>query len=567
MTVEFVRIRDLGELRELEPEWLELAEAGGAGALFRGPRWLIPWWHAYHQALGAELFVYAGRQEGALVCLAPLYFRFARVPGLRVREIRLMGDAGPRPPGLDLLVARGAEERAGAALAQALAADGEQWDVLDLEPLDDPSRARAYLAQRLNALGHTVLSRSAAGGTRRIALGAAGVDIADAADGMISAYVDDPLALRKGLSALRRLTRLEWAAREERSPLASAQAMQLLQEVTLDLGRESKARLARLDDSSGEAICVALVVDDRERAVVLAMALDPEQAHRQAASRLISAEARAAHERGCKALDLVTGAEEYALPALPASRKRILNLTVYSKSAGAAIARTYEAVRRRVDAAREAPQTAAAGARAAWAKILTAATHVASYERLHLYRGELWTRGIDTPAALELAIFSEAELDALGGRERAELVEELELDEAYARRKWQRGDLVILARLSGRPAGITWCARQDVEVPELGRTLRLGQSQAYIHDVFVAPGARGRAVAPAMLDFLALELRQRDVYRSWALIGSDNVASVRAFEKAAYAAVADVVYARMAGVDHILVRPPDPEAKQLLGLS
>ena len=70
-----------------------------------------------------------------------------------------------------------------------------------------------------------------------------------------------------------------------------------------------------------------------------------------------------------------------------------------------------------------------------------------------------------------------------------------------------------------------------------------------------------------MLEYLAGELRQQDVYRSWALIEPSNVASVRAFEKAAYTPVADIVYARMANVERVTVRPPDPEAKQLLGLS
>ena len=69
-----------------------------------------------------------------------------------------------------------------------------------------------------------------------------------------------------------------------------------------------------------------------------------------------------------------------------------------------------------------------------------------------------------------------------------------------------------------------------------------------------------------MLEFLAGELRQSDVYRSWALIGPSNVASIRAFKRAAYTAVAEVVYARMANVERVTVRPPDPQAKQLLGL-
>src|SRR5678809_251775 len=98
MTVELSVIRDLEALRALEPEWRTLAQAGGSGALFRGPDWLIPWWHAYHQALGAELHVLVGREDGALVCLAPLYARVVKVALLDVRELRMLGDAGPRPP-------------------------------------------------------------------------------------------------------------------------------------------------------------------------------------------------------------------------------------------------------------------------------------------------------------------------------------------------------------------------------------------------------------------------------------------------------------------------------------
>jgi ribosomal protein S18 acetylase RimI-like enzyme len=149
-------------------------------------------------------------------------------------------------------------------------------------------------------------------------------------------------------------------------------------------------------------------------------------------------------------------------------------------------------------------------------------------------------------------------------------MEGLDLDFDYARQKWQRGDLVALARLGAKPAGIAWCARNEVWVPELGRSLQLLPSEAYIHDVFVAPQARGRAVAPSMLEFLARELRAGDTYRAWALIGMDNVASVRAFEKAAYAAVADIIYQReRAGgpAEKVTVRPPDPEALRLMGAS
>ena len=570
MTVEFSVIEDVPGLREIEQQWHDLAHAAGSGALFRGPQWLIPWWHAYHVVLGAALRVYQGRVDGVLVCLAPLYTRLARMgPGVKVREIRLMGDAGPRPPALDLLVAQGFEERCGAALAQTLTAEAADWDVIDLEPLRDPSPMRAFFAARLSGAGLLVESKHCGGGARRIALAVAGVGVTDDTQttSLASAYVDDIVALRKGMSAFRRLSRLEWAAREETSPLADAEALQLLEEVALDLGEHGKARLARLDDSSREAVATALVVDDGDRAVVLAMAVDPESGDHKAPARLLAAEARAAAERGLVALDVVVGASEYELPALPNSRTRALNLRVYSGSRAATVARTYGAVIRRVGAARDAPGTAAAGARAAWAKIRTAAANMASYERLQLYRGELWTRGIPLPEGLSLCLFAETDFDALDDLARAEMIEVLELDEVYSRQKWQRGDMVVLARLHGRPAGVTWCARTPVEVPERGRALRLSASEADIHDVFVAPQARGRTVAPSMLEFLAHELRQCDVYRSWALIGSNNAASIRAFEKAAYAAVCDVIYARRANVDRLIVRPPVPEATHLLGLS
>ena len=363
--IELACLTELSQLHAIESEWRALA-GGGAGSLFRGPDWLVPWWHAYQQVLGAELLVHTGRVDGALVFMAPFYAREARHgPGLRMREIRLMGDAGPRPPALDLLVARGFEERAGAALANVLAESDHEWDVIDLEPLQDPSRVRAFLASRLHAAGLRVESKTAGGGARQIALRIAGGDVVDsvAVDPLVTAYGNDTAALRKGLSLLRRLSRLEWADRDENSPLADPQATGLLEEVALELGKAGLAHLVRLDDSSAEAIAVALVVDDGERGVVLAMAVDPEQAEREASARLLATEAHAASGRGLVALDVVTGADEYPIPQLPTSRRRALNLRVYSKSRHAALARTYGVVRRRVEAARDAQGNAAAGAR------------------------------------------------------------------------------------------------------------------------------------------------------------------------------------------------------------
>jgi len=572
MSVDFSVIRELAALRDLEPSWRVLAQAGGAGALFRGPEWLLPWWLAYHKVLGAELHVMVGvatdekgAEDGELVCLAPLYQRNARLPIAKVSEIRMMGDAGPRPPALDFLVKAGFEDKAGTALARAVADLGKSWDVLELEPLAEPSRVRANFVARFGSLGFNVESQPAGGGARRIALGLAGPSLDDS--GLTAAVSGDVVEIRKGLSALRRLSRLEWAERDEQSPLADAEAAALLEEVAVTLGREGRARLATCNDTAGQAVAAALVIDDADRAVVLALAIDPEDVHRGAAERLLGAEAYAAAQRGRVALDVVTGAAEYPLPPLPVSKQAAVAVRIWNATRTASVSRGVETVRRGARAVRETPGVAAAQARAAWTKIRNAANEVAQYQRMHLYRGQMWTRGITPAPGLTVERFDEAAFDALAPAARSELLDQLSLDEAVARAAWKRGDYSLLARLHDRPAGIAWAARgRAVEVPELGRTLSLSKYEAYVHDVFVAAAARGRAVAPVMLEHLARDLRELDVYRSWALIGHGNQPSTRAFEKASFTAVCDVVYARVAGVDHVMCRPPDPEAKDLLGL-
>jgi GNAT superfamily N-acetyltransferase len=573
MSIELSVIRELAALRAIEGEWRTLA-ATGPGALFRGPDWLVPWWLAYHNTLGAELHVLVGRTieadgdvaAGTLVCLAPLYRRTVKVALLDTRELRMMGDAGPRPPSLDLLALAGWEDRAGAAFARSLIDDAATWDLVDLEPLADPSRVRANLVQRIAPAGFTVESSVSAGGASRIALAVAPLEPGDGS-GLVTTYGDDLVALRKGMSSLRRLSRLEWAERDEPSPLADNEASALLEEVALELGKQGRARLARLDDAAGEAAAAALVVDDGDRAVVLAMAVDPQVASRGAPQRLLHAEAIAARERGRIALDVVTGAGEYPLLSLPTSKQPALAVRIWGHSATASVGRTYTRVAHRARKARETPSVAAAQARAAWTRIRSVAASVAQYDRYCLVRGQLWTRGIAVPPGLEIANFTEADYDALDETRRADLIEQLALDETTARTYWRRGDHAVLATLGIRPAGIAWTARGPVEAPELGRTLKMMKYDAYIHSVFVAVAARGRAVAPSMLEYVAKELRATDAYRCWALIAADNQASLRAFQKASFTPVCDVIHAKMATVDRIVCRPPDPEAQELLGLT
>ncbi|CAN5758219.1 hypothetical protein BH11MYX2_BH11MYX2_32630 [soil metagenome] len=568
MAIDVTVVRELPALRAVESEWRSLAQ----GSLFRGPDWLLPWWSAYHATLGAELHVIVGRATegdpnhpaGSIVCLAPLYRRTVKVALLDTRELRMIGDAGPRPPALDFLARAGWEDRAGAAFARALIDASATWDLLELEPLADPSRVRAHMVQRLAPAGFTVESSPSAGGASRIGLSLAPSEATDAG-GLVTTFGEDLAALRKGISVLRRLSRLEWSERDEPSPLADAESMGLLEEGALELGKQGRTRLARLDDAQGEACAAALVVDDGDRAVVLAMAVDPATGPK-ASARLLYAEAIAARSRGCIALDVVTGAVDYALPSLPTSKQASLSVRVWGQSTTASVGRTVTSVARKARRARETPSIAAAQARAAWTRIRSAASSVAQYDRYCLYRGQLWTRGIEPPQGLELRAFTEAEYDKMDDSHKSDLLEQLSFDEATAKKQWQRGDQSVLASLGIRPAGIAWAARGPIEAPELGRTLRMSKYDAYIHSVFVAPAARGRNVGPAMLEQLTKDLRQSDTYRSWALISADNQASIRAFQKASFTPVCDVIHTKLATAERVTCRPPDPEAQELLGL-
>lgn len=565
MAIRLVVLEESEALHGLVEQWQSLVDQVDTGALFCGPRWLLAWWRAYQRQLGAELYSLAAFEDDRLVGLAPFYKRQAgRAATRNIKEIRLLGDAGPRPPALDIMAEPGYEEAVGNRFAEHLTEVVADWDVIDLQPMRDPSGARAFMASRLHANGRP-MDCSETGGAQRIELLAVGVQSTKSdVDERASVYARDAAQLRKGLATLRRISRLEWADRDEASPFADRQATHLFEDFALALGKEGRARLARFDDQDGEAVAAALVVDDSGQAIVIAMAVDPE--HHHGSRRLLAAEAHAAQERGCLSLNICAGGGQYELPNMPATKQRAIRLRIYGTSSTATVARTYSKVRQRVERVTEAPGAAAAGARAAWSKIRTAASTVAGLDRMHLYRGELWTRGIEHTEGLSLEMFAESDYDALSSSEQEQLLECVDASEQGLRDTWGRGDIAVLASLHNRPAGIAWCASKRVFVPEIDHYLEIGSGEAYIHNLFVAPQARGRSVAPSMLEFLAQHLRQNDVYRSWALIGSDNIASVRAFEKAAYAAVADVIRAHVSAVEKLVVRPPDPEARKLLGL-
>jgi GNAT superfamily N-acetyltransferase len=572
----------------LADRWDALASSTDAG-LFLSHRWLSAWWRAFHGVDDLWVFIVED-DDASLVAGWPLHLRAPRSGALRVAELRVVGDlggAGASTHDRSIVCRAGLEAAASRLLVETLLS-ARGWDVLDVPT---SKRELGEAMEKAIVGAGAKFDRSEQPGRPTIELPAARDWSAFAQSrrpqrtvgGAVYATAD--IDVMHGLEELLRLLRKEWAAREAASPAADPQAVAFLHDMVPELHARGLLRLGIVGAEGQGAIAADLVVTDGERAVQLLRGADPEHQPAGVSEQLTFGSIEAAVHAGARRFELADEDGPWR-----ASRARVTRLRLWNTTAAGRLHRGVAALTgamRAIDVgtlgagsstAAQKPggrQRSPSGAWRAFDKLKTATpdvvqravARVATYSTLHLYRGELFTRNVLEAGELTLSLFMRDEFDRLPPAERELYIQRLDLQEAYCRQKWDRGDTVVLALAAGKPAGIVWCARTPVYVPDIGREVRPGAGECYIHDVYVHPDERGRQVAPAMLDFLARELRRRDVYRAWALIERTNVASTRAFEKAAYASVADVVYARMGLASRLIVRPPDPEARAFLGLA
>ena len=564
------------------------ALAGGVdGGLFMSHRWLLAWWRAFHGV--DELWVFIVEDEAAAGCPLvagwPLHLRAPRSGALRVGELRVVGDLGGAATSATStrsIVCRPGREAEAAALFVDALLGARGWDLVEVPTTE---RDVAEAMERALITAGAKFDRSEQPGRAYVDLPARGDwdEFARTRRPQRSVggavYATAEIDVVHGLEELLRLLRKEWAAREAASPAADPQAVAFLHEVVPDLHARGLLRLGIVGVEGQGAIAADLVVTDGDRAVQLLRGADPEHQPAGVSEQLTFGSLEAAVATGARRFEL---ADDDSGP-WRATRSRVTRLRLWNTTAAGRLHRGVAALTGAMRAIDVGPlatpkpgrQRTPSGAWRAFDKLRTATpdvvqravARVATYSTLHLYRGELFARNVRETGDLALSLFPGSAFDALPPAERERYIVRLDLQEAYCRQKWDRGDTVVLATESDKPAGILWCARTPVYVPDIGREVRPGAGECYIHDVYVHPDERGRQVAPAMLDFLARELRGRDVYRAWALIERTNVASTRAFEKAAYASVADVVYARMGLASRLFVRPPNPEARAFLGLT
>ncbi len=567
----------------LHKEWRKLAVEASGNRFFCSPDWLIPWWNVYQHPLVAELYVLCVFDNNVLIGMAPLYRRKQSVgAGVKGFVLRLMGDAGPRGTSLQILSGVGKESVVGKALAGYLHENAGDWDALLWEPLRDPSKTRAYLASHLSSFGYSVRSQGAGGGSVVIALDTYEskdmIPDDDASNETTNSYDDSkksfhlvisstPEFLDSAVRALRRLSRLEWSDKDEQSPYAQKQVTHFFRSVYAGASNPQAFRASQVTTRSGEVVGVSLTVDTLQKSIVVAHAVDPD-AKSSVRRWLLQNEAKQAKVRNKMFLEIAKGVEDIPATGLLGTTQRAISLQIFGKSKTAKVFRAMHSVKKRFSTVRGVPETTAAKARAAWAMIreVTAVGEVKQYQ---LFRGDLWTRGVVLPSQLSIESVDQAVLATFSERDCSDIVEHLQSTQDSWHTLLSSGNTAVVARLQSRLVGVAFASLTELMMPEPCIRPPLPGGQACVHGVVVAADARGSSIGSLMLEKLAEHLRSLDIYRSWAILPQGDDAPSRAFQKALYTPVADMLLDRSASgtaTKEVVLRPPDAEAKRLLGL-
>jgi len=124
------RVSTLDDFRNLKEEWAALLSSSSADNFFLTWEWIFHWWESYRES--KELFLLTLKDSrGRLQGLAPFYRREVKIKRLVFREVLFLGSGeSPYPDHLDIIAARGREERVAEAVAVYLKREKKRWDIL-----------------------------------------------------------------------------------------------------------------------------------------------------------------------------------------------------------------------------------------------------------------------------------------------------------------------------------------------------------------------------------------------------------------------------------------------------
>jgi ribosomal protein S18 acetylase RimI-like enzyme len=186
------------------------------------------------------------------------------------------------------------------------------------------------------------------------------------------------------------------------------------------------------------------------------------------------------------------------------------------------------------------------------------------FSELVIYRGELATA--PQPGALP-AGFS---FDLVAPQERANPARAAELvalgsSAAYARQKWERGEVCFALREGEAIVGVQWASPAPALVPEIGGAVQATPKRWYLHDLMISEALRGRRLSAPLVRYALAGIRERGGEGIFTLVETENYLSHRAMRRSGFTHAGRISFVRMGLLSWQRYTGYDEEAKRFVG--
>ena len=158
--------------------------------------------------------------------------------------------------------------------------------------------------------------------------------------------------------------------------------------------------------------------------------------------------------------------------------------------------------------------------------------------------GTFWLLDLARQEPSPVAPRIEARFGRAGEEAAAELAGAMELaGPAPVVERFSGGRRCYVARVGGAVAAYGWVSFEEEWIGELGKRLRLAPGDAYVWDCVCLPAYRGKRLFPALLAYVARDLRTEGLRRVWIGANTESVASQKGIALAGFQPMADVFLA------------------------
>jgi GNAT superfamily N-acetyltransferase len=183
-------------------------------------------------------------------------------------------------------------------------------------------------------------------------------------------------------------------------------------------------------------------------------------------------------------------------------------------------------------------------------------------ERLALAREHhLWYRLVVAGPRPHLPLPSGVSIATAGSRDDVDEIAALGQDPGTARRHFDEGHTLWLAREGGEVLFACWIFTKSAPMfAAPGREMTLWPGTVLLEDSFVSPLARGRGIAPASWSLIADRLGSQGVESVLTKVETDNMPSRHAVEKAGFAEIGVMDLLKIASYRRTTLRPHGDDA-------